>query len=352
MYCLRILEDFPLDLLLHIGSPEAIAPYVHTSLAANEDWLRDRGMTYGDVLSKDSNHITLYFAVASEILPVMHQYGLSTKSDLAEFRSRLSAHLDAQIQTIPARIHTMVMSTPALTGMKLREREITALHSLLAPRFENVKILIYVRRQDDALLYRYSDLIRRGQTNAPFTEFVDESLSGETRMHHLDYRRALAPWLRIWGAESIVLRRFSPVDLINRDILADVLGVAMDTWTPDLDGFHPSPDGPPVLSAPALEFLRQIQPKLPSHGPKRRKLIPVINTLARAPRPIMSAATARQIMGHYRSTNTWLKDTFAPDLPGPFFPERVDHPEYGNLGHLTAPDAANFAGHILGRVQI
>ncbi|MEM9199393.1 MAG: hypothetical protein AAGD12_16240 [Pseudomonadota bacterium] len=342
-----------MHLVLHIGIAEAAAALIQDSLAANADWLRARGMVYADLLAPTPNHITLFFACATQVHRLARDYGLQDKSDLAAFRTRLATHIDRQIAARPPGVETMVMASPALTGLMRREDEIAALHALLRPRFASMRVLVYVRRQDDATLLKYADLVRRGQLAAPFERFVETCLGEDRPMPHLDYRTSLTPWLRVWGPEALVVRRFSPTELIDGDILADVMGVLMQTWEPALQGFRPAPDHAPVLAAPALELLRQMQGRLPFAGkngapnPRRRALMPVINALPRSPRPIMAAATARQIMGQYRPANTWLKETFAPNLEGPFFPDRPDHPEHGNLGALGADEAACYAGQLL-----
>lgn len=342
-----------MKLVCHIGIAEAAAAHIQDSLAANNDWLLTHGLAYADLLSPTPNHITLFFACASEVHRLAQDYGLSSPKALADFRVELAAHIDAQIADPPARAHTLVMSSPALTGLMRREGEIARLHELLAPRFEEVKILVYVRRQDDALLLKYNELIRRGQSRATFPDFVETCLGSDNPMPHLDYQRALAPWLRVWGRDSIVLRRFSAVDFIQDNVLADVMGVLLETWEPDLTGLRPAPDPARVVSAPALEFLRQIHPAVPfikegRPNPQRRALMPAINALPEQPRPIMPAALSHQIMGHYRASNNWLSTQFTDTPTAPFFPHRPDHPDHGTLGHLSPRQATGLAGQLLG----
>lgn len=313
-------------------------------------------MAYADALSPTPNHVTLTFACASEVHRLAGEFGLKTKADLADFREKLARHLREQVENRAHGVECFILSSAALTGIMRQPEDIKRLKTLLDPIFDEIKIFVYVRRQDDALLMRYNDLMRRGQTKESFEDFVETCLGPTNPMPHLNYRTALMPWVNIWGRENIILRRFSPVDFIHGDIMADVLGVLQGTWDPELSGFVPAADSSRMLCAPALEYLRLLHPHFPffkdgQANPRRRALLPAINDLPEAPRPIMHAKTSRMIMGYYKASNNWLRDLFTPLSQELFFPERPDHPEIGNLGQLTAEQAAELSGLLLKRLD-
>lgn len=343
-----------MKLILHIGTPKTASTLIQNSLENNPEWLAENGAAYGKVLAPDANHITLFFACANAVHDFARDYGLHSMEDLAEFRQKVSDRIAWHKDQLADTVDTMIMSSENLTGNMHRPGEIARLRSLLEPHFDDIKIVIYVRRQDDAILSMYGEYMRRGFSDDLFRDFVDVCLGPDSPTPYLYYRRVLSRWVKVWGTENIIVRRFSSVDFIDGDILADFLGIVMNTWEPDLDGFKVSQDDNRGLSAPMLEWLRRLHPHIPfmkddQPNPQRTLLTPLISKMPTQPRPVMAAGTAQHIMRHFAPANAWLKETFFPDLDGPFFPDRPDHPERGNLGHLTPEDMISLTGQLLSK---
>jgi hypothetical protein len=346
-----------LKLICHIGTPKTASTLIQNSFDANTGWLQDRGIAYGKVLAPDANHITLFFICAREMHDFARDYGLRSKEDVDAFRKRVSRRIIEHKASLPARVTTMVMSSENLIGNIRHVEEIQQLRAFLMPHFDDIKIVTYVRRQDDAILSMYGEFMRRGFNNETFNEFVSVCLGDDTPIPYLYYRRELSKWIDVWGRENMIVRRFSPVDFINGDILTDFMGVVQQTWEPDMEGFEPSTEDNRALSAPALEFLRRLHGDIPfiingQPNPQRTLLTPFIGKLQQQPRPIMAAETARRIMSHFRPANKWLKEEFFPDLDGAFFPDRPDQPEHGNLGQLTLDDSIALTGRLLSILPI
>ncbi len=346
-----------MKLICHIGTPKTASTLIQNSLDANPAWLAERGIAYGKVLAPDANHITLFFISARELHDFARDYGLRNQKEVDDFRTRVSERIKEHKASLPRHVDTMVMSSENLMGNIREINEIERLKAFLSEHFDEIKIVSYVRRQDDAILSMYGEFMRRGFSAETFQEFVAICLGPDTPIPYLYYRRELSKWIEVWGKQNMIIRRFSPVDFINGDILADFMGVVQGTWEPDMEGFTPSVDDNRGLSAPTLEFLRRMHGDIPfildgQPNLQRTKLTPFISTLPQRPRPIMSAGTARHIMNHFRPANKWLKEEFFPDLDGAFFPDRPDQPEQGNLGLLTAADCVQLTGRLLANLPI
>ena len=346
-----------MKLICHIGSPKTASTLIQNSFEENTSWLHDRGIAYGKVLAPDANHITLFFVCAKELHDFARDYGLNSQADVANFRRKVSERIEQHKANLPDHVNTMVMSSENLMGNIHTLGEIRNLKEFLSQHFDEIQIVCYLRRQDDALLSMYGEYMRRGFNRETFNDFIKICLSPDTPMPYLYYRRTLSKWIEIWGKRNIVVRRFSPVDFIQGDILVDFMGIVQKTWEPDMEGFTPSPADNRGLSAPALEYLRRLHTDVPfikngQPNPQRTKLTPFISALPQRPRPIMPADTARMIMDHFIEANRWLKNEFNPSLEGAFFPTRPDHPEFGNLGQLTIEDSIMLTGRLLSRIEI
>ena len=339
-------------LICHIGTPKTAASQIQNSFVANRAWLANHGISYPDLLVPDGNHIALFFACSLVVNDFAREHGLYTAEELRELRECLSAHIKQYVDGLDDTIHTVVMSSEILTGSMQHPDAIARLKKLLSPFFDEITIVVYTRRQDDAVLAMYGEFIQTGISNAPFREFVDLCLSPDGPTPYIFYRKLLAPWVKIWGKDNIIVRRFSPIDFIDGNILADFMGIVQNTWEPDMDGFIPSQDDTLALSAPMLEFLRSLYPHIASTeigkpDPKHAALSPYLSEMPTTPRPVMGASTARRIMQMFADANDWLRDTFFPELDGPFFPARPDQPENSNLGQITLEEFTELTGRFL-----
>lgn len=346
-----------MKLICHIGTPKTASTLIQNSFEANEAWLYARGIAYGKVLAPDANHITLFFVAANQVHDFARDYGLNSQKEVDAFRGKVSQRIEEHKKNLPGSVDTMVMSSENLMGNIRTQDEITNLKTFLSQHFDDIQIVTYLRRQDDALLSMYGEFMRRGFNNETFPEFVTACLGADTPTPYLYYRRELSKWINVWGKQNMVVRRFSPVDFIQGNILADFMGIVQRTWEPDMDGFMPSGADNRGLSAPALEYLRRLHTAVPfvtggKPNLQRTALTPHLNLLPQSPRPIMAAAMARRIMDHFQEANRWLKTEFNPTLDGAFFPPRPDHPEFGNLGQLTMEESIAMTGQLLANLDI
>ena len=341
-----------MKLVCHIGTPKTASTLIQNSLDANPDWLRRHRLAYGKVLAPDANHITLMFACANEIHDFARDYGINGNDEMEVFREQLRARIAQHIDEVKGHADTMIMSSENLTGNMGHPDEIARLQEFLSPFFDEIEIVIYVRRQDDAILSMYGEFMRRGFCADTFAEFVEFCLGEDTPTPYLYYRRELTKWARVWGRENLHVRRFTPGAFVGGDILSDFLTFVLDQDEIDMTGFEPSRDDNRGLSAPVLETLRRLYPRIPfikdgRPNPVRTALTPFISLLPQKPRPMMHPDRAQRIMSHFGPANAWVQETFFPDLSEPLFPPRSDQNAQGNLGQVTLDQFADITGQLL-----
>lgn len=339
-------------LVLHIGTPKTASTLLQNSCEGNPDWLSRHGLAYGRALAPDANHITLFFAAAIAIHDLTRAYGIHTLDELADFRTRLIAEIRSCRDAQPAHIHTMIYSTENLTGNLRSPEGVEQLREMLAPLFDTVEIVVYIRRQDDAILSMYGEFMRRGFSEAPFSRFMENCLSEKSPVPYIFYRRELEKWIKVWGRETITVRVFDRKEFIGGQILTDFMSVVLGRTDFDMSDFQASPADNRGLSAPVLEALRRLQPSIPfmkgdRPNPVREMLLPFINTLPTEPRPVMAAERAGKIMAYFEASNLWVKDTFFPGRAGPLFAPRPDHPDVGNMGLLDIDQFAEISARLL-----
>lgn len=347
-------------------------------LGANPDWLAARGVAYGDVMAKGTAHDTLWAGCAMNIPSIAAGYGVSSAADQAELRRRIGDALSFQIENLPNEVDCLILSCADLYGEMSQPVSIQKLHDLLDPHFDEIVLVVYIRRQDDTILADYVEAVRSGRTTVSLDEYANTCMArDETVAPYLYYRQKLQKWLDVFGESSMVVRRYAQPDFIDGDIVSDLLGVVLGTWAPETDDLERvTMDHAPTsarMSAPGLAYLRRLSEALAADnvtpfeleasapGQAETENMPAQQEAIRQnllhflrhvpfpikPRPIMPAALSRKIMAQFAVSNEALRKRFAPDMEGPFFADRPDHPEHGNIETLSTDEAIAFSALIL-----
>lgn len=336
----------------HIGTPKTASTFLQNTCVLNRDWLARHGVLYPDLLAPDANHITLFYAAARYIHDFARDYGLHTAEDVAAFRDRLRQQLMQQIATAPSGTHTVLMSSENLTANITGPGGIQDFAAFLRPYFDEIEIVIYLRRQDDAILSMYGEYMKRGFSKATFDDFATRAMSENSTLPYIFYRRLLTQWASVFGRSAIRVRLFDRAEMPGGDVLTDFLQTVIGPDLDDLDAVRRSPDDNVGLSAPALEFLRRVNAYVPFRkdgalNPARVALDARLSGLPRLPRPQLSAAQSDRIMRRFDEGNDWVRQIFLPDRTKPLFPPREGLPAEGNLGRINVAQFAALTGEVL-----
>lgn len=116
----------------------------------------------------------------------------------------------------------------------------------------NVKVIVYLRRQDKWILSCYSQQVKTGK----LSDSLDVFLNSSPCLERLNYYNLLLGWSSCFGAENIIVRPLEKMQIsdINRDIL-EVLGIK------NIDKFNFTTDkniSPNQKIIEILKFINQI----------------------------------------------------------------------------------------------
>ncbi|MBI6630653.1 hypothetical protein [Pontibaca salina] len=337
-----------MKLVCHIGTPKTASTFLQNTMVENRDWLQQNGVIYPDLLARSPNHITLFYAASEQIHDFAREYGLKTRADVLHFREKIGHALDRQISDAPKNARTMLVSSENLTG---NQYSIQNLRDLFCPRFDDIKIVVYLRRQDDAILSMYGEYMRKGFNGMSFPEFVSACLGKGSPTPYLYYRRMLSSWINIFGKPALEVRLFDRAHLAGGDILRDFMTVVFGSDLPDLSQIRRAAQDNTGLAAPVLEFLHRMYPYIPRRkndalNMDRIRLGPRIDALPATPRPQMAPDLSQKIMEHFRPANSWLRKTFFPEFDGPVFPDRRPGDLDSNMGQISLAQFAEYTGHL------
>lgn len=214
-------------LYLHIGYPKTGTRWLQAYLAANAAGLEKNGIKYATTgrtvgdgnVSVDHEHLAakLLFRPPQESVDELN----ALRREVSESRCRCS-----------------VVSSESLS--LLSAKPIQILRKFMAD--VDVRVVLYIRPQPQALESRYLQALKSGNAFASFSAYV--KLETASRRWH--YRERLRDW-EVFGKDNIIVRVYDRDRFPNRDIVEDfrcLLGVDRSQWAgmvaPDIRVANPT----------------------------------------------------------------------------------------------------------------
>src|SRR5262245_3378965 len=159
--------------VLHIGLAKTGTKTLQLAMSLNRDLLRQHGFVYPILpAARHVGHVGLgVYAAQENANPALRAHvGVAERDRLVafidEFPSRLAAAVDGPD------IHSAVLSNEyCSTGLSTVE-EVTRLHRLLSPLAREIRVIVYLRRQDELATSLYSAQMKNGGRTGEF-EFVN-----------------------------------------------------------------------------------------------------------------------------------------------------------------------------------
>lgn len=302
--------------MLHIGTGKTGTSSIQHFLRINRPRLLRRGILYPHAPGK-ARHTQLGFFVKTEAeLARIVEWTRADHGDLAAFRADFERRLTTEIsEAAPRRV---IMSDEALYS--LSDDSIRRLRALAERIADRVRVIVYLRRQDDHLVSRYQQAVKTGAV---------ETLEEFARLDHVptyDYAARLASWQEVMEPDRLVVRRFEPSRFGEGGLYQDFLDAA-EIKAP-LERFKPVESQNESLDADAVEMLRILNLYRVEHEGATPGVInnrPLFTRLgADGPTLTLDDEEFARFMGQWAATNRQVAAThFAgEELFGPRRPSR------------------------------
>lgn len=201
----------------------------------------------------------------------------------------------------------------------------------IGPYFD-VKIVVYVRRQDHWVIASYSQQVKAG------TQRADLMSSRNYWSRAADHAKRLKPWLDAFGAENIIVRPYEGRQMSCRDVRNDFLEKILGIGDVSRFKFSATNDNPRLVAA-ALEYKRLINNV--THDPKlsnqfNKPLLAYSDAKTGTASTIyhesdlLSGVERRKIIQQHRDGNAWIARTLMARSDGILFtdPEPLDDPNW------------------------
>lgn len=257
--------------IFHIGTEKTGSSSIQHALQRNRQRLRQQGIaipTFGETL----NHAKFAVFAAREDLRsdlaesdsfnnpssfwsfrlrsnLRERYGVHDDPSLQNFRLAFSRELETEIKGFSPSTKLAIFSTEFARSVLTSIREVQQLKALLGSYFGEIKILVYLRRQDELAVSVYSNRMREGSTGREILPSVAPTDP------YYNYEKLLDRWSGVFGADRIEPRIYSEPELPAGNVVADFL---LRCGIGDLTSLYlPDPVNEAIMGH-AQEFLRQM----------------------------------------------------------------------------------------------
>lgn len=204
-----------------------------------------------------------------------------------------------------------------------RQPQIERLATMMRERFDDIRVVAYLRRQDTlALSHRKQVVLGR-----PAMHFygIDVAAMPTYRPYfarYFDYAAKLAMWEAAFGAGALTVRRFQKADLHQGDTVADFF-------------HHMGLGTPPAVEDRNTAWTQgQIMAGLwlrDQGGPLPDKLEPLLAKTANGTTLLPARAEAEAFLAHFEASNRHLAERYDPAGPAGYFDTDMSkYPETGN----------------------
>lgn len=206
----------PVDVVLHIGSGKTGTSTIQRVLRRNPEALRAAGFLYPRAAGR-VRHTKLGLYLRPDDQLVRHPDWITGDFDVepAAFRRRLRRRLDRELEQSGAR--SVLFSDEGL--FTAGDRTIAGARRLADELGGAVRLVVYLRRQDDHLVSRYQQVVKTGEI-IRLTSWIEKDWTDT-----YDYHQRLTSWQRL-EPDALVVRRFERQRLLGGSLVGDFLDAA------------------------------------------------------------------------------------------------------------------------------
>lgn len=286
-----------MDIILHIGVEKTGTSSIQRFLRLNREMLKRNGILYSAEAGGE-NHMALAAAAEADEkyddLRIMR--GLNTPAKLRDFRARLSQALAAEAAA--SGCSTIVFSGEHCSSRLTAAAELDRLAAILGGIGGDIRVIVYLRRQDEFLCSSYSTDVKSGHSGAMRLP------PPQLRENRYNFEALLDRWCSVFGREQVICKRYD----LSRFRDGDVVNDFAETIGIDPDGYERPKRVNESLDVTTLEFLRLFNltvPRFRNEKPNklRGNLIQVLQRFSDGPTPTLPKEQMTEFMEYFRASN-------------------------------------------------
>jgi len=279
---------------LHIGIPKTGTTAVQYFLKKNNQALLKQGVLIPKSVLTPNNEILTLYATKKTTNKLISRSKTWTKESVSNFPQKLNKEIAKHYN----KINKIILTNEGLSVSVTKKNEFEALKEIINIKDFQIKIILYLRRQDEYILSAYSTNVRRGRTS----EF---DISNPINV--LNYDKFLSNWESEFGFENIIVKVYDKLEFPNQNILydfADTIGLNIKKLQFINKPINKS------LDIEKLEFLRLFNKHCPfyiENGTKPNKnrfnIIQILESISTSKKLNCSLSERKNILKQYAKSN-------------------------------------------------
>ncbi len=238
------------QLILHIGTTKTGSTSIQYALHAARDTLAEQGVCYADT-ANDVRHTLMAAAFGSTAVATSPRNQIWQGRDPAHVIAEYLQSFRAEMEGLPPSITRVVLSAEQFSHWIRGADDIERLHKILAPYFADIKVVIYLRRQDAHYASNHAQMIRMGRMDAP------DMMQLSAFWHDYDYMKVMGRWAASFGEAAMLPRVFERVPGTKFDAVSDFFALCGVVRPLEQDGAETARN--PSMNLTGQHILRQVE---------------------------------------------------------------------------------------------
>ena len=322
--------------VLHVGMGKTGTSTIQATFHRNRRRLAKRGILYPKTPGK-RRHIRLGLSMQADDGVPRQSVGWRRQdvSTPGELRPQFEEALFEELESRPQQV---VLSDEAL--LTASDTGIGNLRDLLDRMASSVRVVAYLRRQDDHLCSRYPQMVKREGEVRMLSERAQADLS-----HIYDYHARLVAWRDVLRPDDLVVRTFERSRFADRSLLEDFLDASgLELRAENLKEVRSKNES---LDAESVEFLRLVNLYRAERGERPSRdltndLVRKLNKIPRGPTLTLTEPQLEEFMQQWEPSNAAVAREFTGNPERPLFGNDRKSRATTTEQHLDAARLAHF----------
>jgi hypothetical protein len=207
----------PRSLILHIGTMKTGSTTIQHLLSHNRDELAAQGVHYPQ---GPANHLLLAFMFTSNP-GIYSNFGAAIWKGMepAQRLARYNTQFQTEMSALPPSINRVIVSSEQFSQSVLKQEDMTRLRDYLRTLFDDITVVVYLRRQDAHFASLYAQRLRTGMGRKPSFDVL------RRQVENYDYAEMLDNWAEVFGEDAMRPRVFSRDTDKSFDVVDDFLAL-------------------------------------------------------------------------------------------------------------------------------
>lgn len=203
--------------IIHIGTEKTGTSTIQNFLNQNRDllptqkaaFLRSPGL-------RNNRKLVTYCMDIDNVDDHVVNLDIRSEAKRKTWQEEFKLEFTQELKALDPSISTVIISSEQFQSRLTSKTEVENLLRLLAPHFDEIKILVYLRRQDQVAVSLYSTWCRVGGSHKTI---LDQSISANDPYYN--YYDLIERWGTVFGIENMIIRVFDRNLFVGGDLLRD-----------------------------------------------------------------------------------------------------------------------------------